>query len=304
MPEISIIIPSYNHARFLKQRIDSILAQSFQDFEIIFLDDHSRDESKEIIDLYKDYPQVSHIIFNKTNSGSPFSQWEKGILLAKGNWIWIAESDDYAEPDFLETLIANALSYPNIGISYCGSHYVNDTGEKGKEENWHKESFYRKGTDEIHDTVCIVCPIPNVSSALIRKDMALDHIYGLNKYTACGDWIFYTRVLHYSDIIFTDRRLNYFRWYYNSTSNRASSKGIWVSEGIHVVMNIRFEIVKFNYREVYKLYRNWAGLVSKSRFNKLTNLQTLALVSWRLFTKALDGTIRIRHPQVQPVYNK
>ena len=102
MPLVSVIIPNYNHEKFLQQRIDSVLNQTFQDFEVILLDDSSIDESLEILNKYENHPKVSHLIINKMNSCNPFKQWEKGIKLAKGDFIWIAESDDFAENCFLE----------------------------------------------------------------------------------------------------------------------------------------------------------------------------------------------------------
>src|SRR6187549_2432119 len=94
---VSVIIPNYNHAKFLRQRLESVLNQSFRDFEVIILDDCSTDESFQVIEDYRAHPKVSHIVFNKENTGSTFIQWKKGIELAKGEWIWIAESDDWCE---------------------------------------------------------------------------------------------------------------------------------------------------------------------------------------------------------------
>ena len=91
---VSIIIPNYNHAKFLDERIQSVLNQTYQNFELIILDDKSSDNSVEVINQYKDDPRVSSIIINKDNSGSTFKQWYKGIEIAKGEIIWIAESDD------------------------------------------------------------------------------------------------------------------------------------------------------------------------------------------------------------------
>jgi glycosyltransferase involved in cell wall biosynthesis len=84
---ISVIVPNYNHAKFLKERIDSILNQTIQDFELIILDDCSTDNSREIIESYRQLPNVS-IFYNSKNSGSPFKQWKKGINRAKGKYIW------------------------------------------------------------------------------------------------------------------------------------------------------------------------------------------------------------------------
>ena len=87
---LSVIIPNYCHARYLKERIESILAQSYQDFELIILDDCSTDNSREIIEQYRSNPRVKHIVYNEQNSGSPFVQWQRGFTLASGEYIWIA----------------------------------------------------------------------------------------------------------------------------------------------------------------------------------------------------------------------
>ena len=102
-PKISVVVPNYNHARFLPKRIDSILGQTLQDFELILLDDCSTDASRSILDKYADNPKV-RTEFNAVNSGSPFTQWSKGVRLARGQYVWIAESDDYADERFLERL--------------------------------------------------------------------------------------------------------------------------------------------------------------------------------------------------------
>ena len=104
-PLVSVIIPNYNHARFLIERIDSVLNQSYKNFEIIVLDDKSTDNSVEIIMKYSNNKHVSQIVINDENSGSPFLQWQKGFKLAKGELVWIAESDDYCVDNDVGILI-------------------------------------------------------------------------------------------------------------------------------------------------------------------------------------------------------
>src|SRR6516165_4112189 len=84
-PKVSVIVPNYNHARFLPQRLDSILGQTFQNFEMILLDDCSTDESRLILDKYRSNPRVK-IEFNPANSGNTFRQWNKGVRLARGEY--------------------------------------------------------------------------------------------------------------------------------------------------------------------------------------------------------------------------
>ncbi len=71
MPRVSVIVPNYNHGKYLPLRLESIFNQTFQDFEVILLDDCSSDNSREILELYRNHPKVSTIIYNKRIRGSP-----------------------------------------------------------------------------------------------------------------------------------------------------------------------------------------------------------------------------------------
>ena len=118
MPLVTVIIPNYNHAKYLRQRIDTVLNQTYTSFEVIILDDCSTDNSKDIILSYKDNPHISNIVLNSENSGSTFKQWNKGFELAKGDYIWIAESDDYCDLNLLELLITQIQKYSQSSIVY------------------------------------------------------------------------------------------------------------------------------------------------------------------------------------------
>ena len=122
-PLVSVIIPNYNHARFLDARIQSVLDQEYPNFEVIILDDNSIDNSLEIISKYKNHSRVREILVNKENSGSPFIQWGKGIQLAKGHYIWIAESDDYCEKSFLIKLVDLCVRN-DLAYAFCRSKTI------------------------------------------------------------------------------------------------------------------------------------------------------------------------------------
>src|ERR1700733_1271978 len=128
MCKVSVIVPNYNHARYLPKRIESILRQTFQDFELILLDDCSTDESRAILQEYAADPRV-RLEFNEVNSGSTFKQWNKGARLARGKYVWLAESDDYADERLLEKLIAPLEQDPSAVLCYCRSWRVSDDGE-------------------------------------------------------------------------------------------------------------------------------------------------------------------------------
>jgi len=125
MPKVSVIIPNYNHARFLPKRIESILNETFQDFELILLDDCPTDDSRSILSSYAGDPRVK-IEFNKVNSGSTFKQWNDGVRFARGNYIWIAESEGYVYWRLLEKLVARLDSEPSAVLCYCRGFEVKE----------------------------------------------------------------------------------------------------------------------------------------------------------------------------------
>jgi glycosyltransferase involved in cell wall biosynthesis len=177
-PRISIIVPNYNHAQYLPQRLDSIFNQTYQDFEIYLMDDASTDNSTEILERYSDRIDV-HLLANKENSGSPFKQWLKAFPLVRGDIIWIAESDDLCEPDFLEMLLP-AFSDREVQIAYCASKIIGEGGEVQGDYTktkylesistvrW-KNPYCIPADQEINEALGIKNTILNISSVLFRN---------------------------------------------------------------------------------------------------------------------------------------
>ena len=106
-----------------------MLRQTCQDFEVILLDDCSIDESRSILSEYVDDPRV-RIEFNAVNSGSTFKQWNKGVRLARGEYVWLAESDDYADERLLERLVAVLDADPTVMFAYCRSWRVTEDDQE------------------------------------------------------------------------------------------------------------------------------------------------------------------------------
>jgi glycosyltransferase involved in cell wall biosynthesis len=267
MPTVSIIVPNYNHSKFLTQRLDSVLNQTFQDFEVILLDDCSTDNSHEILEQYRNHPKVSQLIVNEKNSGSPFKQWAKGINFAMGEYIWIAESDDYSEPAFLQELV-NILNFDSsLVLCFCKSNWINDKNEICKDLSIYKKSFKEQGLLEIKNKLVFKNTIQNASSALFRTNILKKVSTKYENYFSCGDWILYTEILQFGDLYFTDKILNNFRWYHNNTSNLAAKNGLWNYEGIDV-LKIASKSIKFNYIEKKAILKNWGFKIEPLRLTR------------------------------------
>lgn len=245
-PLVSIIVPNYNHARFLKQRIESILQQDFTDYELILLDDASTDESREIMEQYRNNPQVSLIEYNTVNTGSPFAQWRKGIGLARGKYIWIAESDDYAESTFLSTTVPLMEMNEDAAICFTGSIRVDETGKRLSMDydHWGKRRYtqgYKIFEGEqyiLHNLYWHSC-IYNASGTLFRTQVARQVDMSLCCSMRCsGDWMFWTEMAYRGSVIEVYRKLNRFRFHASSTSFQAKKVGKSLEEDMKVVQRI------------------------------------------------------------------
>jgi glycosyltransferase involved in cell wall biosynthesis len=204
---LSVIVPNYNYAHFLKRRLDSIACQTITPEEIIFLDDCSTDNSLEVAEqLLKSYGIAYTIVANDTNQGV-FLQWLKGIRLAKYDHIWIAEADDLCEPDLLEKLLP-AFDDLEVAISYCQSKIidVNNPGlvrthgddiakiiDAARWQNSYANSCY----DEARNYLSVTSTIANASAVLLKKSLLpLDRLELVAEYKMAGDWLFYLLVLY------------------------------------------------------------------------------------------------------------
>lgn len=233
--KVSVIIPNYNYEKYLEERINSVLNQTFTDYELILLDDASTDKSAEILNKYKDHPKVSHLVINEKNSGSPFSQWMKGIRLAQGKWIWMAEADDAAEPEFLETCIRCAEKYEDVSFVYTGTKRIDKDGNPITHpflywEKWGPagEACF-PGKDFAAHNLYWQNVVANASCVLFSREKAMSlQNEPFLKMRNCGDWMFWFRMaLKGKNIVENYEKLNYYRVHESQTQWGLSSGNLW-----------------------------------------------------------------------------
>jgi glycosyltransferase involved in cell wall biosynthesis len=235
---VSVIIPNYNYERFLIQRVYSILAQSHKVGEIIILDDNSTDKSVELAQKIKaaihQYVPVK-LLNNQKNRGT-FRQWESGFDIAKCDYVWIAEADDYSDAKFLQHALKPLSNNPNMVISYVNTGYINEKGLLlGNVKNdidyqgsghW-DEDYINNGVKEASTYTYLNNTIANVSSAVFRKRPDIDYaelFADARKYRQAGDWVFYVNYMVYGDIAYTDKILNYYRIHGNNVSSTTKAQ--------------------------------------------------------------------------------
>lgn len=246
-PLVSVIIPNYNHDAFLHQRLNSVLNQTYRSFEVIILDDFSSDNSRSVIEQYRHLEKVSQIIFNDKNSGSPFAQWQKGITLARGQYIWIAETDDFCDTRFLESCMNRFKDGKDVVLVYTDSKIVDELGNIVHEDlNWWlqdvnekkwRTDYYNDGIKEIQQALCVKNTIPNASSVVFKRQFYEETTH----FKYAGDWYFWIRVLENGNIAFIKEPLNFFRTHSQTTRHYGSieKKRVLLKEKIKTVQYLK-----------------------------------------------------------------
>lgn len=281
MPKVSVIIPNYKHAHWLPQRIESVLNQTFTDIEVLILDDCSPDNSLEVIYGYAEKDKRIQVIENKQNTGSTFKQWNKGVSIATGDYIWIAESDDYAELNFLETLLPYLEDDKQIVLAYAQSTIVDEKGETiisyNQNYNWiydtnrWAENFISEGKHEAANYLIYHNCIPNASGVLMRRDKFLEVGGADESMTLNGDWFFYAKLLMKGKVAFNAQHLNYFRKH--TATQRAKGAGTYVVyDEILTIINFIQSNVDVPEEKLEKAYLNvshwWMGTMFSQKKDK------------------------------------
>lgn len=224
-PNISVVVPNFNYARYLEQRLQSILDQTSPPREIIFLDDASTDDSVAYAEKLLAGSSINwRIIRNVRNSGDVFAQWRKGVALASGEFVWIAEADDWADVRFLETA-ARPFARPDVVMSFTQSHQADGAGavtapnyldyvRDVSPDRW-RSPYIAAGEDEARFAFSIKNTAPNVSACLFRR-AALAHVLSryaedIASYRVAGDWCVYANLMREGAIAFDSAPLNYHR---------------------------------------------------------------------------------------------
>ena len=244
MPKVSVIVPNYNHARFLPKRIESIFNQTFQDFELILLDDCSSDDSRSILSRYAGDPRVK-IDFNEVNSGSTFRQWNKGVRFSRGKYVWIAESDDYADERLLEKQVSRLDAEPEAALCYCRSRQVSADGKINgfwdsylsdlDPQRWTTD-FSSDGREECRKYLVHCNTVQSASSVLFRREVYWQVGGADEALVLGGDWkTWASMALAGGTISHLGEPLNYCRFHDASVSEKSRRNGVWAAEALHVV---------------------------------------------------------------------
>ncbi len=223
--KVSVVVPNYNYAHYLADRIGSITAQTYPIYELIVLDDKSADDSLDVLEKIKSGSNIDiEVIANEKNSGSVFLQWLKGVEKASGDYVWIAEADDLCDVRFLENVMI-PFSDDSVVMSYSQSRQIDENGNTIDESylaytsdisktKWTKE-YVADGVEEVSTCMAIKNTVPNVSSAVFKRadliEVLSENIDQIRAFKIAGDWVTYIKLLKKGKIAFNPESLNYHR---------------------------------------------------------------------------------------------
>jgi glycosyltransferase involved in cell wall biosynthesis len=242
--KVSVVVPNYRHARFLEARLGSIFDQTYRPHEIIFLDDASPDDSVDVARrLATRAPVPMRIIVNAQNSGSTFRQWIKGLELATGDLVWIAESDDTAHPELLQRLVPE-FEDPEVVLAYCQSALIGPEGEKLADTflahtddisttRW-RSRYSVSGIEEAEVALSQKNTIPNASAVVFRRPQPLDFDGELQSLRFSGDLLFYAMRIRSGKIAYLPECLNFYRRHDHTVSHHSIRGDTYAEESLYV----------------------------------------------------------------------
>ncbi len=210
-PRISIVIPTYNHARFLAEAIRSALDQTWQDFEIIVVDDGSTDDTHRVVAQFGQ--SVKYI---RQENGGLAAARNAGIRAARGREIGLLDADDVWLPDYLMTMLTALESDSRVGAVYCGWQYIDEAGNSLPRVNVRVVPPDQAYQAMVHMDFLVP------SGVLVRRDCFDDlglFDESLRDTQGCEDWDMWLRILKQYRMIGVPQALVKYRIYGQSMSS-------------------------------------------------------------------------------------
>jgi glycosyltransferase involved in cell wall biosynthesis len=302
-PKLSVILPSYNYAQYLDERIQSVLSQTYTDFELIIVDDASKDNSVEVINQYTSDPRVKTQFFSE-NSGSPYKRWNDGAELATGEYILFAGADDSCHSTLFEKLVEKLDNNPTVGIAFSQSWEIDSQGQRLRvmtqctddisKEHW-QQDYVNPGQDECR-YLMIKNTIPNASGVMLRRQIFETAGKFDEKLRLVADWMLWAKMLLISDVAYVAEPLNYFRRHKKTVRSGHQAFGLHILEEVQVVAFIAENVPiqsTFSERAYNRIANRWVNSIARLVLTKPSLVQEKTMNVYGL-VKTVDPKINQR----------
>jgi glycosyltransferase involved in cell wall biosynthesis len=210
MPEISVIIPTFNAEKTIAETVHSVLTQTFEDFEILVINDGSTDSTLEVLSRIQD-PRLA--VFTFPNGGVAESR-NRGIQKSRGRFLTFLDSDDLWTPEKLADQWAALQSHPEAAVAYSWNDYIHENG-KFFHHGWHPEF-----TGDVYAALFQKCFVENGSNIMVRRE-SVDAVGEFDPtLVPTEDWDFYLRLAEKYPFVCVPKVHVLYRMVPTSLSNR------------------------------------------------------------------------------------
>ena len=303
MPEISVIVPVYNVEKYIADCIESILAQTFSDFELILIDDGSTDNSGKICNEYAEKDSRIKVLQQK-NQGQAAAR-NYGVSVARGKWVHFVDGDDLIHPLVLQRLYS-AIRYNNVKISMCGAVESENVPETFFEISESEFKFYEVNENYLKE---IFSNIPYRYWVVFGKLIDID-IVRRNPFT-CGrvyedNAVVFQWLYEAHEIVDTDEKLYFYRINYRGTTKGpVSHKKLDFLWALTVQVSFYKKIRYFRMVEVVsECYMVVAASIYNQICNALNDKKLLNIIRWKIFKFYLKNRkyIKLQREQRQFIF--
>jgi glycosyltransferase involved in cell wall biosynthesis len=244
MARVSVIMPCFNHALFVRESIEAVLTQSVRDLELIVVDDCSRDGSKEVIKECISHDHRARAIYHEANLGASRSR-NDGMVIAHGEYVAFCDADDVWMPTKLERQLELLERHPAHGVAYCDAGIINEYGMETGERFSDQFPVPGNGSGRLFDELC-TRNFVNMQTVVLRRKCIVDAGYFDESVKWVEDWLFWLKVSFDYSFIYADEVLAKYRVHERSTG-RVQRRGYKINR------------VKVFHRTL----RNYPGISSK-----------------------------------------
>jgi glycosyltransferase involved in cell wall biosynthesis len=250
---VSLVVASYNHAEYLHRRMESLIDQTYQNIEILVIEDCSPDNSLEVLRKYEFHPKFRLIVREKNGGWVTVSN--QGVEESSGEFVLFANCDDDCDPRMVERLVLAMRMNPTAGIAFTRSLLVDENDNVLMNDFVIRERAFRKHC--ANDTLISgaqmgryllhSCVIPNLSAALIRKECFSSVGLLSSAYRVCSDWDLFFRIAEKYNVAYVAEPLNKFRQH--ATTIRSVTKDRITYEEYFRLLLGQIRLINLNFFE-------------------------------------------------------
>lgn len=223
MPKVSVILPVYNCVKYFKHSMESLGQQTFQDFEVIIVDDASYDGTEKQIDIY-DRLSPNIRVIRHTNNVGPGETMNDGLVAAAGEYIAVQHADDISLPERLEKEVIYLDGHPSVALVGAWTQYIDADGCRKKKDGWWLRQVKKVPDDpqaireQLLEMNCLIH-----TSVMFRKSIVAS-VGFYDSSSLVEDYDYWLRISEHHDIGIIPEVLCLYRHHHNQLTNTANSK--------------------------------------------------------------------------------